>query len=251
MVGEKLKTSTLKSISICCKAASPPAVAKCLQALIANNARLEELDSWDQPGTDPHILDFAAVVGDTPCSADFRPSLRALRAGNLQISASPNVLKYLTNLTSLCISNLHADHDTLWPAFHLRGIALKSLTIERPTERLTDYLLEYRGLERLVLARQDPGNRVHVGVTTDTKIRFLEKGVAHHCESLAHIEIMFYPHNMSYRGIQSHGHLILWGLDERQIVWLERFPKLSTLAVPFVHDGKEAPKGTKISMVRD
>ncbi|KAJ3522217.1 hypothetical protein NMY22_g11989 [Coprinellus aureogranulatus] len=241
LLGAKLKNPLLNSISISRRTSTTEAITGNLQELVATHTNLEELESWDQPGFTGNGLDFSAIVGATPYRPGFRPSLRVLHARNLQLVASPAVLKYLACLTTLSISNSHHDHDTLWPAFHLCGIMLKTLSIERPTERLTDYLLEYCGLEQLSIKRfrRDP----RTAVTNDTKLRFLEQGVAHHRDSLARIDIIFYPCPQ-----ERHVHLVLWAVNESQIAWLEGFPKLTSLTVSFAHDGERAPKGTNIGL---
>ena len=242
-LGQKFVNAKLKSISVGSGKGLVGTVAvDNVRALIAAQLSLEEFVSWDHFGC-ANLYDFSSIVGEASLQGGFRPSLRNLHAANLKLTSSPNVLKYLANLTSLCISNLLPDHDALWPAFHDNDITLGTLIIERPTERLTDYLLGYRGLEKLVITRQ--GSDPRVGATDDTKHRFLEEGVVHHSNSLRILEISFYPHLY-----QSHVHLRLWGLDQRQLAWLEGFPKLGMLVISFAHDAERAPKGTKISMVR-
>ncbi|KAJ3537744.1 hypothetical protein NMY22_g5469 [Coprinellus aureogranulatus] len=247
LLGSKLRNPHLKCISIGCKTsrlgAGAATLTENLRYLVAAHAGLEELESWDQPGSTGRGLDLAVIVGDTPYSSGFRPSLRVLHARNLHFSAteSPAVLKYLARLTTLSISNMHPDHDTLWPALHLCGIMLKSLSIEAPTKRLTDYLSRYRGLKELTINRF--GRDVHTGLSGDLKNRFLEQGVAHHRDSLVGIDIIFYPCHQ-----EGHTHLALWALKEAQIAWLEGFPKLETLTVSFAHDGERVPKGTNIAL---
>ncbi|TEB40038.1 hypothetical protein FA13DRAFT_49236 [Coprinellus micaceus] len=239
-LGQKFANAKLTSISVGSGKGLVGTVAvDNLRALIGAQPGLEEFISYNHNDC-ANSFDFATIVGDVPLQEGFQPSLRTLHGANLKIAPSPNVLKCLANLTSLCISNLLPDHDALWPAFHESDITLRTLVIEKPTERLTDYLTGYRGLENLVITRQGSGTRVEV--TDNTKHRFLEEGIAHHSNSLSTLQISFDPY--------LYAHFLLWGLDERQLAWLEGFPKLEVLTVPFVHDAARVPKGTKISMVR-
>ncbi|KAJ3510844.1 hypothetical protein NMY22_g15846 [Coprinellus aureogranulatus] len=181
---------------------------------------------------DKNGLDLWNLVGHALRQSNFQPSLRTLNLPSLSIPPRPSSLNsverptllYLTNLTSLTVSNLEPYHQGLWKMFGAHNIELKEVTVEEPTVPLVNYLQTYRGLQMICLKCVSPERRrARHYVAAEVQHGLMQEAIPHHAESLLDIRFAYPPDQSDFEES--------WALGEDQIAWFKQFPKLKAVTV--------------------
>jgi hypothetical protein len=219
-----------------------PALAQA-RAFIAACPNLKILDIKRECTQCTSYLPFSDLLRDAPVAlspSEFAPSVEVLTVRHsLPLTAScPLTMRYLSNLTTLAISNAQPAHQLLWPEFLRNRIRILSLTMHVATEALVEYLVGYQGLKSFC-ARQiegwsedSPSEAVPNNEACSKRVVLV--GLAHHRASLERISFtVCQPIDMYATdpvGLEA------WGADEDYLGCLPQFSKLTTLGLVMIVD---------------
>ncbi|KAF6759762.1 hypothetical protein DFP72DRAFT_884106 [Ephemerocybe angulata] len=209
------------------------------------------LESLDLTGPPHANVDFSDILQDIPTKEGFRASITSLRLRDMNLDATPGVLLYLSQLTSLDISNkADLDKGKIWVGLRDARVKLQVLKVSHIPQSLLSYLSSYTGLREfhgIVWHRPDSDLRIPPKRTdVEARDRLFQTVLPFHRDSLEAICVSAPLYSDNEEDAR------YWCATETQMMQLQRFPGLKALGLAYLlewdHDGKPTVKPGSLTM---